>query len=300
MPGSDSGSSDGDMKDFQGLNGFGDEAGMMPPKVEEHIFFATLSKDNKIFKFEGCDDAEASLILRRATLDAECEDAGRHVVQAISLDHADNRTVGTLCSLKLDGTCTVSLDGISVAPPTAFKLVKGDGPLTICGNLMKEVDNDLLPDDEDELEEIESAEEMEEGDSEEEAAITPADVMAKVSSLKADSNKRKPEPIKDDDSDTDSECEGETPAKKSKVTASQDSGVATNGDAKPAKKPKKADKGEKKEHRKIESAEQLLAAIKAYKGGMPKKQQKFENWVKNTMKCDNKDWTKQAWAAQKN
>merc|ERR1712178_102109 len=152
---------------MNGLEEF--DQSMGPPQTEEHVFFATLSKDNKIFKFEGCDDAESSLILRRATLDAECTDESRHVIQVITLDHADNRIVGTLCSLKLDGSCSVSLDGISVAPPTAFKLLKGDGPITLCGNLMKEVDPELLPD----MEEVDSDEDVgeeveESGESEEE------------------------------------------------------------------------------------------------------------------------------------
>lgn len=288
------------------MNGFDEEmGGGMPPKVEEHIYFATLSKDNKVFKFEGCDDAESTLILRRATLDAECEDSSRHVIQVISLDHADNRTVGTLCSLKIDGACTVALDGISVAPPTAFKLLKGDGPLTICGNLMKEVDQDLLPDDEDELEEIDSEEVMEDDSEEEQPEITQAQVNAKVNSLKAADDKRraKRKPAANDDSSTDSETEVscETPAKKAK-SLSEDSGVAANGDAKKPPTPKKEKKpkaeGEKKEPRaKITSAEELIVAVKSYKGGLPKRQGKFENWVKNTLKCDNKEWAKQAWTA---
>jgi len=69
-----------------------------------------------------------------------------------------------------------------------------------------------------------------------------------------------------------------------------------NGDAKPAKKEKK-EKKVKKEHRKFANFEELLAAVKGYKGGLPRKQAKFENWVKNTMKVDDKEWAKKAWDA---
>jgi len=173
---------------MNGLEEF-DQEMQGPPQTEEHVFFATLSKDNKIFKYEGCDDAESSLILRRATLDADCTDESRHVIQVITLDHQDNRTTGTLCSLTLNGNCSVSLDGISVAPPTAFKLLKGDGPITLCGNLMKEVDPELLPD----MEEVDSdeeaaEEEVSEEESEEEvtedADISKEEVNAKIEELK--------------------------------------------------------------------------------------------------------------------
>merc|ERR1712050_109721 len=98
---------------------------MGPPQTEEHVFFATLSKENKIFKFEGCDDAESSLILKRATLDADCDDESRHVVEIIGLDHTDARIQGTLCSLTLKNNCSVTLSDFVLSPPTAFKLVKG-------------------------------------------------------------------------------------------------------------------------------------------------------------------------------
>lgn len=260
-----------DMQDaMNGLEEF-DEAAMGPSQTEEHVFFATLSKENKIFKFEGCDDAESSLILRRATLDAECTDESRHVIQVITLDHQDNRIVGTLCSLKLDGNCTVSLDGISVAPPTAFKLLKGDGPITLCGNLMKEVDPELLPDMEEvDSEEEEAGSEEIESESEEDETISKEDVNAKIEELK-----RK--------ADGDS---AQSPAKKQKQSAKSPEKVAA--------KVESTDKG-KKPVKKFESVEELVAAVQAHKGGRPKKKEKFENWIKHTFKVDNKKWASDAW-----
>jgi len=255
---------------MNGLEEF-DQEMQGPPQTEEHVFFATLSKDNKIFKFEGCDDAESSLILRRATLDAECTDESRHVIQVITLDHEDTRVVGTLCSLKLNGSCSVSLDGISVAPPTAFKLLKGDGPITLCGNLMKEVDPELLPD----MEEVDSDEEAEEeveesGESEEEEASEEADISKEEVNAKIEELKRK--------------------------------APAASGDAAPAKKAKQADKipakvesASKKGPKKFETVDELVAAVQAHKGGRPKKKEKFENWIKHTFKVDNKKWASEAW-----
>ena len=57
--------------------------GMEEPKPEEHVWLGTLSEKSNILKFEGCDDAESSLILKRATLDADCDDESRHVVEII-------------------------------------------------------------------------------------------------------------------------------------------------------------------------------------------------------------------------
>merc|ERR1711862_106536 len=117
---------------------------------EEHIWLGTLSKSNSVLKFEGCDDES------------------RHVIEIISLDHEDKRISGTLCSLSLKNSCSVSLDSLTISPPTAFKLLKGDGPLTISGNLMKEPDLSLLDESEEDL--LNGAENEEELEDEEEAA----------------------------------------------------------------------------------------------------------------------------------
>ena len=34
-------------------------------------------------------------------------------------------------------------------------------------------------------------------------------------------------------------------------------------------------------------------------GGKPKKEEKFGNWVKNTMKCSNEEWIKDLWTWHK-
>jgi hypothetical protein len=265
---------------MNGIDEFGDEGAMGPPQTEEHVFFATLSKENRIFKFEGCDDAESSLILRRATLDADCTDESRHVIQVITLDHQDNRVTGTLCSLKLNGGCTVSLDGVSVAPPTAFKLLKGDGPISICGNLMKEVDPELMPDmDGDSEEESEDNEaDIEEVESEEsEEEISAEDVSAKVAELKRKSS---------GDAEV-SVAKKTKPAPKSpeKVVAAKIESVDNTINKKTGLK-----------HKVYKDVDELVKAVLAHKGGRPKKQEKFENWIKHTFKVDDKKMASAAWA----
>merc|ERR1711970_1478538 len=220
--------------DFQNA-GFGEQG---PPQTEEHMWTATLSKDNKIVKFDGCDDAESTLILRRATLDVECEDEGRHIIQVISLDHEDNRITGSLCSLKLNGQCTVSLDGLSASPPTAFKLVKGNGPITLIGNLIKEIDQDLMPDDEVE-EEMDDEDVSSEEEVENDEGISSQQVASKIKSIRNGVKRAA------GDSDTDSNDCDESPAKKQAKSESPkkvDAVVKSEAGKK---------KGGKKEHKKF-------------------------------------------------
>merc|ERR1712168_170631 len=66
----------------------------------------------------------------------------------------------------------------------------------------------------------------------------------------------------------------------------------------PANKKAKADKKDKKT-RNYETIEDVKKAIIANPGGKPKKEEKFGNWVKNTMKCTNEDWIKDLWTWHK-
>merc|ERR1719174_692764 len=67
----------------------------------------------------------------------------------------------------------------------------------------------------------------------------------------------------------------------------------------PANKKAKADKKDKKIARNYETIEDVKKAIIANPGGKPKKEEKFGNWVKNTMKCTNEDWIKDLWTWHK-
>ena len=81
----------------------------------------------------------------------------------------------------------------------------------------------------------------------------------------------------------------------------------------PANKKAKADKKDKKseflnflktswfffEDRNYTTIEDVKKAIIANPGGKPKKEEKFGNWVKNTMKCTNEEWIKDLWTWHK-
>jgi len=263
-----------------------------PSTTEEHLWIGTLSQDKQLYKFEGCDDADSTLLLKRATLDATCEDTSRHVIQIISLDHTDKRIDGTLCSLKLDSNCSVSLDSLGVSPPAAFKLLAGNGPVTLVGNLIKTLDSELEPESEEEGEEkiMESLDKDEnvksnghvkekdqmstdDGSDEELKEEETEEKVEKIEEVQVPKKDKKKDKIKRKNSET-----SESPAKKPKT----DEPKAKIDSEKPVKKP-------------ITTAEELIEAIKNYKGGRPKKKEKFENWIKHTFKVDNKGYVKKAW-----
>merc|ERR1712071_624630 len=168
------------------------------------------------------------------------------------------------------GGCTVSLDGVSVAPPTAFKLLKGDGPVSICGNLMKEVDPELMPDMDGDSEEESESEESEE-------EISAEDVSAKVAELKRKSS---------GDAEV-SMAKKTKPAPKSpeKVVAAKTESVDNTINKKTGLK-----------HKVYKDVDELVTAVLAHKGGRPKKQEKFENWIKHTFKVEDKKMASAAWA----
>lgn len=269
-----------------------------PSTTEEHLWIGTLTQENKLYKFEGCDDADSTLLLKRATLDAACEDTTRHVVQIISLDHTDKRIDGTLCSLKLDSNCSISLDSIGVSPPAAFKLLSGNGPLTLVGNLIKTIDTDLEP----------------ESDEEEDKIMESPESPEKVEDKGVNGHGKEKAKMSTDSSSEEEDSEKEEEVKVEKVEKIEEEKVVVKKDKKkekikrkssetnesPAKKPKTDEpkakvESEKPAKKAITTADELIDAIKAYKGGRPKKKEKFENWIKHTFKVDNKGYVKKAW-----
>ena len=302
------------------------------PPPEEHLWIGTMSEDEKILKFEGCDDSDANLILKRATLDAECEDESRHIVQVISLDHADERIVGTLCALSLNSNGgSIALDNLVINPPTAFKLIQGKGPLTISANLMK--DNFLTAsqvDEEESLEEIEDGEEVSDGSDGSESSVeddvggTEGDVDTNdlYDSTDLDGVTQATDRLNDLSTSSEEEEETETsttqepqpkkprkqlsPPKKRKAEENNAPKKEKESAAKPPNSKKAAIKSKiesqnakskenKSEKAPITDAKSLIAVIKAYKGGKPTKKNKFENWVKNQFKVQEKKWVEEAW-----
>merc|ERR1712131_499292 len=81
------------------------------------------------------------------------------------------------------------------------------------------------------------------------------------------------------------------PEEQKKRKAEDDAKESPVKKAKPEKKDKKV--------KSYESIEDVKKAILANPGGKPKKEEKFGNWVKNTMKCSNEEWIKDLWTWHK-
>ena len=236
--------------------------------VEENfVWLGKLSAEQPMLKFEGCDDAhvcacdgcsDGHLKLKRATLDADCEDESRHVIELISLDHDENKCEGTLCSLNLNFNDTVALDDMIVSPPTAFRLVKGKGPITIIGNLVKEAE-----DHEDEEETKERKELIEE-----------------IEKQKAENElKRKNE---SEEVKTNEEPEAKKRIVIKAIVKNNDNSNGKIENAQNLISQIKTDPGYAK-------------LCHYYKNGKTAKKNQFVNWVKNQFQCEVNDWVDQAW-----
>merc|ERR1719320_1927996 len=180
-------------------------------------------------------------------------------VVEVSAVDASSEKVTAILCILNDQNCWIKLPDLSIEPPLLLTLTEGKGPVNICANHVLEEDGD----DEDDDEEIEEDEEMAEVEAEEEEEEEEAQPAPK---------KKKPEEQKKRKAEEDAK---ESPVKK----------------AKPEKKDKKV--------KSYESIEDVKKAILANPGGKPKKEDKFGNWVKNTMKCSNEEWIKDLWTWHK-
>ena len=107
--------------------------------------------------------------------------------------------------------------------------------------------------------------------------------------------------------------EKKSPAKPEPKKVEEKKRKAEDSDKETPAKKAKADKKDKKSSyssslaarlfsnldRNYETIEDVKKAIIANPGGKPKKEEKFGNWVKNTMKCTNEDWIKDLWTWHK-
>ena len=98
------------------------------------------------------------------------------------------------------------------------------------------------------------------------------------------------------------------PEEQKKRKAEEDAKESPVKKAKPEKKDKKGKRHHLQEFyglwhfclvKSYESIEDVKKAILANPGGKPKKEEKFGNWVKNTMKCSNEEWIKDLWTWHK-
>jgi len=237
------------------------EMGEPPMPVQKQFLWGTdLKGEGSQMKFEGGDAEDETLVFRSAALGAGAK--GKHVVELSAVDVKSEKVTVTLCVLS-DQNCYIRLPEIAVEPPILLKLAEGEGPVNICANHIITEEEDFDEDDEDEMDE-EADEEMQEVDDREEE-----------------------EEVKDKEEIKEEEAKVETVSGKRKA---EDSPQKTADAKKPkADKPKKAPKT-------YDSIDDLKKAILANPGGKPKKEDKFKNWVKNTMKCAKDEWFTDLWA----
>merc|ERR1712021_117795 len=187
------------------------------------------------------------------------EGASGKHVVKVSAVGANSEKVTAILCVLSDQNCWVRLGDLAVEPPLLLSLAEGSGPVNICANHLLEEDPEM------------DDEEDEEADSEEMVVpeVVEAEVIAKKQPAKAE------------------------PKKEEKKRKAEDTEKES-----PANKKAKADKKDKKT-RNYETIEDVKKAIIANPGGKPKKEEKFGNWVKNTMKCTNEDWIKDLWTWHK-
>lgn len=181
---------------------------------------------------------------------------GDHVVELSAVDVKSEKVTVTLCILNQTNRW-IRLPSISVEPPILLKLTEGEGPVNICANHCVSEEWDDEDDDED----------MEEEDSPQDDRV-------------------------EEEEETKEEVKEESPKKEVKKEANK-----RKAEESPEKPTEKKAKGErpKKTPRVYENVEDLKKAILANPGGKPKKEDKFKNWVKNTMKCTKEEWYPEVW-----
>jgi len=238
----------------------------MMPQQKSYLWATDLEGANAQMKFEGGDVEDEMLVFKSAALSVGAK--GKHVVQLSAVDAKSEKVTAVLAVLS-DANPFVRLPEISVEPPILLKLAEGEGPVNICANHIITEDDDLdMDDDDDEEMEADDREEEEDIEEEQEPVKEEAPVVAK-----------KEEPKK-------------AASPKKEVTKRKAESPEKPVDA---KKPKNDNKKEKKAPKTYDSIEDLKKAILANPGGKPKKQEKFNNWVKNTMKCQKEEWFGDLW-----
>lgn len=233
------------------------EGPALMPQRKEYLWGTDLKGKDAQIKFEGGDAEDETLIFKSAALGAGAK--GDHVVELSAVDVKSEKVTVTLCILNSTNRW-IRLPSISVEPPILLKLTEGEGPVNICANhcVSEEWDEeDESMDDEDEAaQDDRTAEEVKEE--------SPKKAVAEESPKK--------------------EAKKETAKRK-----------AEESPEKPTTEKKAKAERPKKTPRTYDTVDDLKKAILANPGGKPKKEDKFKNWVKNTMKCSKEEWYPEVW-----
>ncbi|XP_074530379.1 nucleophosmin 1b [Halichoeres trimaculatus] len=270
------------------------------------LFGCTLKSDKREFKVDvDDDDTEQQLSLKAVCLGADAEDKF-HMVEVEGLTYDGKTTKVPLVALKPSVLPSMSLGGFEITPPVTFRLQSGSGPVHISGQHFVSV-----KDSEDEEEENNTS-----------PVKRPAGLISGkkpvLKKLKMDSDDDE-EDSDDDDDDEDDDSDDddvkpqkavgkdlkkgfESSSKKPNKTpvkqngpAGKPSGSAGKPQIKtPAPGKDKPQAGPSKSPSLTEIKNKLSTAAKEGKA-LPKTEQKFENYVKNSFKIIDKKVVKDLW-----
>uniref|UniRef100_A0A3P8RNR4 Nucleophosmin n=1 Tax=Amphiprion percula TaxID=161767 RepID=A0A3P8RNR4_AMPPE len=274
-------------------------------RPQMYLFGCTLKSDKREFKVDvDDDDTEQQLSLKAVCLGAEAEDKF-HMVEVEGLTYDGKTTKVPLVALKPSVLPSMTLGGFEITPPVTFRLQSGSGPVHISGQHFVSVkDSD---------------------DEEEENNTSPVKRPAALQlgkrplmkKLKMDSDDDDEEDSDEDDDDDDDSDDVKTPKnfgkalkkspesslKKPNKTPGKQNGPAgkPSGSAvkpqnkTPAPGKDKPQAGPSKSPSLTEIKNKLSTAAKEGRG-LPKTEQKFENFVKSSFKISDKKVVRDLWS----
>ncbi|XP_023128378.1 nucleophosmin 1b isoform X2 [Amphiprion ocellaris] len=244
-------------------------------RPQMYLFGCTLKSDKREFKVDvDDDDTEQQLSLKAVCLGAEAEDKF-HMVEVEGLTYDGKTTKVPLVALKPSVLPSMTLGGFEITPPVTFRLQSGSGPVHISGQHFVSVkDSD---------------------DEEEENNTSPVKRPAALQlgkrplmkKLKMDSDDD------DDDDEEDSDEDDDDDDDSDDVKTPKNFGKALKKTPAPGKDKPQA--GPSKSPSLTEIKNKLSTAAKEGRG-LPKTEQKFENFVKSSFKISDKKVVRDLWS----
>ncbi|XP_078087427.1 nucleophosmin-like [Mustelus asterias] len=275
-----------------------------PVRPQSFLFGCELKAGEKEYKMEVDDDeSEHQLSLRTVCLGVGASD-DLHLIEAEGLNAEGKNMKITLAALKLSVQPTVSLGGFEITPPVTFRLKSGAGPVHISGQHLIALDDEDLDSDDEDLESDDENDSMLKNATPKPAikrpAVGPSKVMQKKMKVEDD----------DDEEEDDEDEESIAPAKKktplkvapgSKGTPNQNGKTPTKSTPanKPPKTPQSSSKPKTPKTPKSSlNVEEIRAKLKTSveKGGLPKMESKFVNYLKHGFRIEDPKIIKELWA----
>ncbi|XP_029368797.1 nucleophosmin 1b [Echeneis naucrates] len=281
-------------------------------RPQMYLFGCTLKSDKREFRVDvDDDDTEQQLSLKAVCLGAEAEDKF-HMVEVEGLSYDGKTTKVPLVALKPSVLPSMSLGGFEITPPVTFRLQSGSGPVHISGQHFvsvkdsddEEEENNTSPvkrpaglmsgkkpppkklkmdsddDEEDDSDEDDDEDDDDDDDESDEDDVTPQKNVGKALEKRAESSAKK---------------SNKTPVKQN-GPAGKPSGSALKPQSKtPVAGKDKLQAGPSKSPSLAEIKNKLSTAAKEGKS-LPKTEQKFENFVRHSLKISDKKVAKDLWS----